>query len=117
MEVNLAKQMLELMKSRRGSVNNQPDHIRVGVILVQELQTFLLMKANHGVDIGDITYDLGNPRFGYLAFILSKVGVTPEQASTKDFYKMLTNYVNDALHEEGIKVKWKPHQLQFSFTQ
>lgn len=114
MKMNLADQMLEIAKTHLGIVKH-PNYVRAGIVLVQELQTFLLMKANQGIDINDITYDLGNPRFGYLAFVLSKVDVTPEEASMREFYTKFTKYVNHALNEEGIRIIWAPHQLKFEF--
>lgn len=116
MNMELADMMREALEARREFKKLEP-HVRAGIIMVKQLRAYLMVRVKRVDDITEIRYDLGNRFVGNLVQTLSEALVTPSEASSERFHRMFTQYVNDTMREEGINVKWLPHELSFSFVE
>lgn len=114
MSMNLAEQLREVLEARREFKKLEP-HVRAGVIMVRQLRTHLMVYVNRVDDINHISYDIGNPTIGNLASVMSEAGVTPRECQEGQFRRLFTQYVEDAMEEEGIAIRWLPHELRFAF--
>ena len=116
MNMKLADMMREALEARREFKKFEP-HVRAGIIMVKLLRAYLMVRINQVDDITEIRYDLGNRVVGNLVQILSEAKITPSEARGERFRRMFAQYVNDSMLEEGIAVKWIPHELAFSFAE